>query len=940
KFKNDNGFGQQITTTSMASFNKLMTLYNITKLERVIRDHQYLRNRKASAYIGSFYFGTFTGSLSPANVAKALSQDASVEYAEPLYFYHIYETPDDPIFSEQTFYNVIKLPQAWDIVKGEQGKVVIAIVDGGTDMDHPDIEANLWVNEDEIPDNGLDDDDNGFVDDVHGWNFANDSNDPTGLSNTPSNADHGTQTAGIACAVTNNNLGVAGASWNATLMPINVSSATVDQRLTGTLSGVLYAALNGADVINMSFGRSEREGGPSRFEQDLLKFVSDSLNVALVAAAGNDRSTEPHYPSAYKNVLSVGATTNGDTLTTFSNYGRTVDIFAPGINIWSTIDGGSYAPREIPFPTPSSGTSFSCPHAVGVAALDKTQHPQWLGIQVLEQIRVTADNIDQQNPVQAGIGLLGSGRVNAFRAVTDTTLPSLRISNVSFTDGNGDGIIQPGETVNVAVSLFNYLAPASNVNLTLATDDQFITVTKANATIPTIAPLTESTSPASFTFNVASNTPSAHPIPFDVDITSGNYQGREYFSLTVLPVFGTTHINNVAVTVTNIGRIGFASPETDPQSGGIGFKFKNGPNLLFEGAIMAGTSQFKLSNAARSRLVGNDIFFDKDFAPTTGGDLKINTPGLFTDQESKAIFNDSNNPGNKLNIQITQETFAKNTPPNDDFILLRYTIENQGSTTLNNFHFGFFFDWDIDADNPDNVNKNSAGYNAKRKLGYVSYLSRYVGMSVLTEDTVSYRAIYNDQNHPSNTSWGLYDGFTDAEKWEAISGGVQFTSATSGDVSHVIATGPHAIEPDRTIQLGFALLAGTGLTDLWANADSAKVLWDGLFTTAIRDEKGPLIPTEFALQQNFPNPFNASTRILYELAQTSEVTLKIFNLMGQEVRNFQFLHQPAGRYSVDWNGQNRAGKPVASGVYLYVLEARPDAGGKKFKQSKKMILLQ
>ncbi|MFQ5752898.1 MAG: S8 family serine peptidase, partial [bacterium] len=708
-------------------------------------------------------------------------------------------------------------------------------------------------------------------------------------------------------------------SWNAALMPVNVVQPDGTGLISTMFDGIIYAASNGADIINLSLGRAIDGGPPLNSEQEMINLATD-FGTLVVSSAGNRGNATPQYPSSYKNVLSVAATTNDDIKTSFSNYGITVDIAAPGVDIQSTLNKGEYG--IIPFGG-SSGTSFSSPIVAGVAALVKTQHPDWLPIQVGEQVRVTADDIDALNPTFAG--LLG-GRVNALRAVTETNVPSLRIANMIINDTNGNGVIQPGENIEVLLNFVNYLAPAANVNLTLQTNDRFVTLVKNSATIASLGTLDTTSTPVSFEFQVSTIAPSGRALNFIIDIANGTYQDKERINLVVEPTFGTVAINNVDVSLTNLGRIGFADPSN--SLGGIGFKFNNGPNLLFEGAIIAGTGPNRISNAARGLLIGGtNLLFNQDFSSAEGGDLQINTPGLITDQESFAILQDdkSNTP---MDLRITQESFAVTAPPNDDFILLRYTIANEGQNSLENFHFGFFFDWDIDEANPDNVQRNLANYDAARNLGYVSFSTTFVGAAIVSSDAnVIYTAIDN-----AAPDFGVYDGFSDLEKWQAISGGIQSTRKGPSDVSHVIATGPFAIEPNGTIQMGLALLAGTGFQDLQANADAAKAFWESLFTTDVADEPIPGIPTEFVLRQNYPNPFNPTTTIRYEIPEVRDVELTIHNLLGQKIRTFK-ERQNAGTYSIQWDGKNEAGKQVASGVYLY----RITAG--EFKQTRKMLLL-
>ncbi|RMF62551.1 MAG: T9SS C-terminal target domain-containing protein [Calditrichaeota bacterium] len=910
KFKPGAGGPQTLSAAGSSGLSGLMQTLGIYKLEPVLKGAPRLYKATTSVGLDRVYYARFSPGQSPIAVAMAVAQDPAVEYAEPLHLYRIEDTPNDPLFGEQVFHSIIKSTAAWDVVKGEQGSVVIAVVDGGTNINHEDIAANLWVNTDEIPDNGIDDDNNGFVDDVHGWNFANDSNDPSGLSATPTNANHGTHVAGIADAVANNGVGVAGVAFNAMLMPIDAGHPTQDNVIGAGFAGIIYAANNGADVINTSWGGA---GAPSQFEQDVVTMAAD-MGAVVVASAGNSGNSVIHYPSGYPTVLSVASVSNFDQRSNFSSFGTTVDLAAPGENIRSSFNGnGIYGFF--------SGTSQAAPVVTGTVALVKTQHPDWSGVQAAEQVRVTADNIDDQNPSLAG--QLGRGRVNALRAVTETS-PSVRISKVSFTENNNDGVIQPGESVQLTLTLINYLEPVNNLDVTLTEDDPFVTLVTSSDAIASLGTLQEQT--VNFAFDVASTAPSGRPLDFAVEVSNGSYQDVDRFTLVVQPTFGNADINNVTVSLTNLGRIGFADPNN--QLGGIGFRFKNSESLLFEGAIIAGTGPTQLSNAARSQFVGGTLLFDQDFSGANGGDLRIITPGVLSDQESFAAFVDdkSNTP---MNLRITQESFASSSPPNDDFVLIRYTIENLGDR-LDNFHFGLFMDWDIPTNSPDPMAAvdNIAVYDSQRRLGVVSFGNTFVGTALMTEGTVNYRGISNP-----DPTFGVFDGFTDDEKWEAISGGIQGVSQGPVDVSHVLAAGPFTIESDQHIQVGFALVAGESLQDLQQNTDAAKEFWDSIFTTDVKDEPPPGVPTRFALQQNYPNPFNPTTTIRYQVPQAANVRIVIYNLLGQRVRTLVDERKPAGTYSVQWNGRDDSGRTVASGVYLYRLVSG------KFRQTQKMLLL-
>jgi serine protease len=846
----------------------------------------------------------FEGDESPFSVAARVARDANIEWAEPRFLYHIDETPNDPMFTQQNFMSVIQVESAWSYVKAQQGSIVVAIVDGGTDINHPDLSANLWTNDDEIPGNGRDDDRNGFVDDIHGWNFATNRGDPTGLPTTPINADHGTHTAGLVGAVTNNNLGVAGVSWNATIMALNTSTIAQDRYLMDVYEGILYAIQNGAEIISCSFS----EPVVTEFGRTTIQSAIDS-GIAVLASAGNGGKIEENFPAAYPHVLCVGATTPWDEKSSYSSYGLSVDVMAPGDNIVSLLNNGRYGTQ--------TGTSMSCPIVAGIVALVLTYNPTWTGVQAAEQVRVSADNIDDYNPAYRG--LLGKGRVNAMRALTLKS-PSIRILDVSYEDENHDQIIKPGETVTVRTSLVNYLEPAADVHLNLSVDDSYINLLQNEATLPALQTLEQATPSMPFRFQSKSTTPAGHPVQFKVQITSGSYTETEFFQLTILPLYGTVDVNKVDVTVTSVGRIGFADPKNSAQ--GTGFKYDDGPNLLFEGAIICGTNQDHLSNSARSLVLANDILYDTDFSVTEDGSLQVFKPGLLSDQESIGIFQDDQ-AEQPMNIRVKQHTYAFQNAPYEDIVIFRYLVENKNVDPLSNFYFGYFFDWDMDSEN---YSTNKVDYDENRKLGYAFDTGMgpdvFAGVKILTEGSLSFRAIYNDHLDINNPSWGLYDGFTDAEKWEAISGGITYSSAGPADISFVLASGPYEIKAKKTVEIALALLAGTNLLDLKMNADSAREIWKQLETTAVGHSLTVQTPV-FRLEQNYPNPFNSRTVFCYQIGGRSRVEMDIYTITGQHVRTLIQSERTPGIYTIEWDGKDGQGLDIPSGTYICRWSAGP-----------------
>lgn len=272
-------------------------------------------------------------------------QAPNVEYAEPNYIVHAMSTPDDPSFGSLWGLNNtgqtggtadadIDSPEAWEKTTGSDS-VIIAVVDTGVAYNHPDLTDNIWVNAGEIPDNGIDDDGNGYIDDVYGWDFIDNDGYPEDFNS------HGSHVAGTIAAQGNNGSGVTGVMWNARIMAIRFLGLTGSGSTSDALSAILYATANGAHIINNSWGGTG-------FSQ-ALKDAIDASTALVVCAAGNEGTDNdgslPSYPASYSspNIISVAATDHNDNLASFSNYGATnVDLSAPGVTIYSSIPQFSY----------------------------------------------------------------------------------------------------------------------------------------------------------------------------------------------------------------------------------------------------------------------------------------------------------------------------------------------------------------------------------------------------------------------------------------------------------------------------------------------------------------------------------------------------------------------------------------------------------------------
>lgn len=351
---------------------------------------------------------------------KALNENPMVEIAEPNYIYKINKAPTDPLYVQTWgLANVgqadpknqvgvagvdINAERAWEIQTGTREKI-IAVIDTGIDWSHPDLAENMWVNEAEQNGKaGVDDDNNGVVDDIYGYNAI------TGTGNAKDDQGHGSHCAGTIGARANNGIGVAGVNWNVRMMAVKFLDAGGSGSLADAIKAIDYATKMGAHVMSNSWGG----GGFSQTLMDAIK-RSNEAGAIFIAAAGNEynnNDSSPTYPSTYQveNVMSVAAIDNRGAKADFSNYGKkTVHLGAPGVNVMSTT-GGSYKSF--------SGTSMATPHVAGVAALLWANEPNLTAAQVKERLIATVRPLaSMKGKTRTG------GMVDAYGALTNTQAP-------------------------------------------------------------------------------------------------------------------------------------------------------------------------------------------------------------------------------------------------------------------------------------------------------------------------------------------------------------------------------------------------------------------------------------------------------------------------------------------------------------------------------------
>jgi subtilase family protein/type IX secretion system substrate protein len=442
----------------------------------------------------------------------------NVEFAEPYYWFTPDYTPDDPMLANQWAVRVMNLEAAWDVSQGSED-VAIGIVDSGVNYDHVDLAANIFVNQGEwgtsgeLKDNGIDDDNNGFVDDWRGWDFGEDDNDPmdNGILIGGSRTYHGTMAAGCASAVTDNNIGVAGAGFKCKIIPIKAARDNGSGIVSG-YEGIKYASDVGAKVVSCSWGSV---GGTAPLSlQAIIDYVMAN-GTLVVGSAGNDPNDNdylPHYPSSLRGVVGVGSVETSGAISTWCTFGTTVDVYAPGVSVRTT-NGSSNSSY-----TTTMGTSFSCPYTAGVAGLIFAIHPDWTPAMVGKQLRVTARRSSAANPKRYG-------RVDAEAAVTMNTniddTPGLLIDNLTFPYENGVLFNELGQTSTFTVRLKNILAPTSaNATAMIEFDQGYFYPVGGPQTIGVIP--TGGTAEVSFTVQLADTALfSEGAFPFRVRIDDG-----------------------------------------------------------------------------------------------------------------------------------------------------------------------------------------------------------------------------------------------------------------------------------------------------------------------------------------------------------------------------------------------------------------------------------
>ncbi|MBO6535285.1 MAG: S8 family serine peptidase [Balneolaceae bacterium] len=849
----------------------------------------------------------YSSSIDPLMLARKISNMPGVEYAEPRFLRMTSLVPNDPL--DNAYTTVHKFPEAWDISTGSE-EVIIGIIDSGVNYHNQDLKNKAWVNEDEIPDNGIDDDQNGFVDDYLGWDFwesgttvfnLEEDNDPFAA-----NSDHGTHVAGIATAEANNGIGITGTGYNSKYMAIKAGGIEDDpgseideSRLVGFgYDGILYAVANGADIVNLSWGGP----GVANAEQDIITFAVNA-GLVVVAASGNDNSIDLNSPASYDGVLSVGSITSNSERSSFSNYGYTTDVFAVGSGVLSTagFDSTTYLIK--------SGTSMASPVVAGLAGLIKAQNPDWSPRRIIHQIRSSSDEFASvNNPL-----LFGKGIMNA-PASLGTPMPGLSIRDFAISDSEGNSL-SVGESGKIELQIANYGETTANLSITLEALQEELVIT--NGVVNSGAVATDDTTEIEFSFDIPEGYDLSDPPTFVIRYTDDSFGYTDFEVVQFDDLnFGVMNANNVTMSFGANGTIGFSDPSA--ATGGVGFIPAGFTNILYEAGIimMAGGNPFlneepKISNNVRN--AGG--FYDSDFDPDVPFVVE-NGSEIATAEGTGTFVPNSFADLDGVNVRLN--TFSFDEDGIENTVYSQYLIKNTSGEVLEDFYMGIFTDWDVD-----NFANNTVLFDPNNEFMYIydpTSATKYPFVAVLPMQTASSNLAINNgyEGNESDYRFNIYDGYDNTEKANSLKAGLNNTGANSADVSTVVASGPYEFNPDVTIKLGFMYVYGADYPDLRDKvlASRERFVFEvdepGVYTSG---EIETDLPTTTRLNQNYPNPFNPTTQITFELAESGLTELTIYNVLGQEIQTLVNEVKTAGSYTMDFDAS-----ALNSGVYFAVLK--------------------
>lgn len=788
--------------------------------------------------------------------------------------------PNDPFYSMQWYLDRIEAPAAWDIV-APNGEVVIAVLDDGVHFGHPDLAPARWENAAEV--NGLpsvDDDQNGYVDDLYGYDFIDQDGDPTPNPVGGENS-HGTHVAGIAAAARNNFLGIAGVAGGAKIMGVRVGQ---NGSIPYGFEGFLYAVRNGARIINCSWGGTSESSSESQIVQAAL----DAGCIVIVSAGNNGNSTR-RYPAAIDGVVSVAATNAEDQRADFSNFGSWVKLAAPGVWIQSCLydgNGHTYGAWQ--------GTSMAAPVVAGISALIKQKNPSLTGQEIAAILCSSADPIDNINPVYAN--LLGCGRVNAYRAVAETPF-SFHLTDVTAQEAvpsDGNGRTEAGELGSLTCTYENRLGELSNITVHVASENPAITILNPDISLSDpILPNSNGVLAALTRFELAHDAPRGTLLPVVIEFRdgSGTLRSRETRNIILDSTFAVLDNGSLQFGLGEQGALGyFDYLRNVPLGPGLTLA-GNCASGLYHGSVFVSADDKVLDNfygdASGSRFDFSALP-DRYAGPVTSPHSDNAIAARFDDR----LLDDSE----RLHVEVHAVALAW---PSVNGIVLELTVVNNSEAAWSPGVCGLIMDWDVAG-----ASRNFGVFD--ESSGIIAAQSELISFPVVGIAGVG--ATLTTAYEISNRDELGGGGIPDARILELVNSGIGGFSASLRDISHIAALPLPALAPGDSAQLAFALLTAPSAPDLSVALDSVLSHYDSALLNHNTEQ------SHAANVQLGPNPLRPGNSLAVTGLSEGDLTLKLYNILGQMVGTF------TSRADANGSAVLTSLPPLPPGLLVYRLE--------------------
>lgn len=739
----------------------------------------------------------------PVALGKAVTLLMNVgifEYVEPLAIQQLLGVPNDPSITNQWHLPKIKAYDAWDVTKGDTN-IVVGMVDTGIEYTHADLAQNIKFNYAD-PIDGLDNDNDGFIDNFRGWDLVGNDNNASHDVGGGTLA-HGTWASSSLAEVVDNNLQGAGVGYYTKFLPIKVNNS--GGSIVAGYEGIVYAANHGCSIINASWGDT---AGYTQFGQDAVNYATINKNALVIAAAGNNNNRSLFYPASLNYVISVGGSDTIDRKWVFapaegvgmgSNFNEFIDMLAPSMVIY-----GCMTPNT--FNKIGGGTSFAAPMVAAAAALAKKVYPSYSALQLGELVKNSVDTIGHIPFNATYAGKLGTGRLNVLRALTVTGFPGFRLENSVITD-LGDNVFVTGDTIRLQGLATNYLSASNNTIATITSSSPYLTAINSSINLGAVSTMgTANITGSSLTFKIDAGVPSNTPAIIVITFTDGTYKESQAFKILMNPSFLNMDVNNLTLSIGNDAKLGYMQPN---QQNGAGFTNKGGATTIYSMGLVV------------TDKTGHASYSDYDDFLSTQG-IAVKLPGVESDKDIYGVANDDPAGLTKIGVDVKYKSLGWNRSGLKDFIIQEYKIINTSGATLDSVFVGLYTDWEIM-----NAGQNIAAFDTTHKIGYAfDVTNTFVGTKSITgKYNVSHYAF---DNAGVNGSFNLYSaGLTDAIAHATLTNGDARNIAGVSDVSDIVGEGPFTIANGDSVTVAFAILAGNSLNDLIAKGNNA----DSIYTT-------------------------------------------------------------------------------------------------------------